>query len=89
MRPGREPVPSPIDGIDVRGGQDPTAVIDKPKPPIEKAVQYAEQLGWRVVMSNGHAWGRLFCPHSTRDGCIISVWSTPRNPENHARHTRQ
>jgi hypothetical protein len=21
----------------------------------------------------------------TREGCIIAVWSTPRNPENHAR----
>lgn len=60
-----------------------------PKPAVEKAVQYAEQLGWRVVISNGHAWGRLLCPFSTRDGCIVSVWSTPRNPENHARHIRK
>ena len=60
-----------------------------PKPPIEAAVRYAEQLGWRVVLSNGHAWGRLFCPRSSREGCIISVWSTPRVPENHARHIRK
>ena len=59
------------------------------KPVIEQAVQYAEALGWRVVISNGHAWGRLFCPRSTREGCIISVWSTPRNPDNHARHIRK
>jgi hypothetical protein len=59
-----------------------------PKPAIEKAVQYAEQLGWRVEMSKGHAWGRLYCPLSSRDGCIVSVWSTPRSPENHARHIR-
>ena len=26
-----------------------------PKPEIEKAVQYAEGLGWRVELSNGHA----------------------------------
>jgi hypothetical protein len=56
---------------------------------IELAVQYAEALGWRLEMSNGHAWGRLFCPHATREGCIVSVWSTPRNPENHARHIRR
>ena len=55
---------------------------------IELAVQYAESLGWRVVPSNGHAWGRLFCPRSTREGCIVSVWSTPRVGENHARHIR-
>jgi hypothetical protein len=52
-------------------------------------VSYAERLGWRVEMSNGHAWGRLFCPHATREGCIISVWSTPRVPENHARQIRR
>ena len=59
-----------------------------PKPAIEKAVQYAEELGWHVEMSKGHAWGRLYCPFSSRGGCIISVWSSPRSPENHARHIR-
>jgi len=57
-------------------------------PHIEKAVLYAESLGWRVAVSSGHAWGRLFCPQSTREGCIICVWSTPKVPENHARHIR-
>lgn len=56
---------------------------------IEKAVQYAETLGWRVVTSNGHAWGPSFCPWSTREGCMISVWSTPKVPANHARHIRR
>ena len=60
-----------------------------PKPPIEAAIRYAEQLGWRVEMSNGHAWGHLLCPKSTREGCIISVWSTPRVAEHHARHIRK
>lgn len=66
--------------------------MSRPRHPnkhIERAVQYAESLGWQVRMSNQHAWGRLFCPHSTREGCIISVWSTPHNPENHARHLRR
>ncbi len=60
-----------------------------PKPEIEKAIQYAEELGWKAELSNGHAWGRLFCPQSTRDGCIVSIWSTPRSPENHARQLRK
>jgi hypothetical protein len=60
-----------------------------PKPSIEKAVQYAEQQGWRVELSNGHAWGRLYCPFSSREGCIVSVWSTPKNPDSHARHIRK
>ena len=55
---------------------------------IERAIQYAESLGWRVSLSNGHAWGRLFCPHATRGGCIVSVWSTPKVAENHARQIR-
>ena len=55
---------------------------------IERAIQYAESLGWRVALSNGHAWGRLFCPYASRGGCIVSVWSTPRVAENHARQIR-
>jgi len=60
-----------------------------PKPEIEKAIQYAVELGWNVEVSNGHFWGRLFCPHRTREECIVSVWSTPRSPENHARQIRK
>ena len=60
-----------------------------PKPAIEKVIEYAEQLGWRVELSGGHAWGRLFCPFCSRTGCIISVWSTPRNADNHARQIRK
>ena len=33
-----------------------------PNKHIEKAIQYAEQQGWRVEISNGHDWGRLFLP---------------------------
>lgn len=53
---------------------------------IERAIQYAESLGWRVLKSNAraHSWGKLCCPLRTRDGCIVLVWSTPRNCENHA-----
>jgi hypothetical protein len=60
-----------------------------PNKHIEAAIAYAEALGWSVVGSGGHAWGRLFCPHHTPEGCIISVWSTPRSPENHARQIRR
>jgi hypothetical protein len=60
-----------------------------PNKHIEQAVRYAESLGWRVEMSRGHAWGHLLCPHHQREGCLVSVWSTPHNPENHARHIRR
>lgn len=61
--------------------------MSRPRHPnkhIEAAVRYAESLGWRVQTSQGHAWGRLLCPHRQRGGCAISVWSTPRNPQAHA-----
>lgn len=60
-----------------------------PNKSIERVVKYAESLGWRVEMSRGHAWGHLLCPERTRDGCLVGVYSTPRNPENHARHIRR
>lgn len=56
-----------------------------PDKEIEEAVAYAETLGWRVVAVKGHAWGRLYCDHADREGCMISVWSTPRSAGNHAR----
>ena len=59
-----------------------------PNKEIERVVRYAETLGWRVEKSRNHAWGHLLCPQSTREGCIVSVWSTPRNPESHARNVR-
>jgi hypothetical protein len=49
-----------------------------PNKHIEESVQYAESRGWRVEISNGHDWGRLFCPEPSRDGHIVGVYSTPR-----------
>ncbi len=68
------------------------APMGRPRHPnkhIEAAVRYAEASGWRVERSKGHAWGHLLCPCATREGCIVSVWSTPRNPESHARNIRR
>ena len=64
---------------------------ERPRHPdkhIEKALRYAEGLGWRVEKSAGghaHAWGKLLCPFSTREGCKVFVNGTPRVPMNHAR----
>ena len=52
---------------------------------IDAAVQYAIERGWRLAPAGGHAWARVLCRHAERDGCRISVWSTPRVAENHAR----
>lgn len=56
-----------------------------PAKEIEDAVAHAEFLGWRVIPVSGHAWGRLYCAQADREGCMISVWSTPRSAGNHAR----
>jgi hypothetical protein len=56
-----------------------------PNGDIEKAVQYAEKRGWLVKISKGHAWGRIWCPHHTREGCQTSIWSTPKSPYWHAK----
>jgi len=61
---------------------------------IEAALAYAETEGWRIEKASGHAWGRLYCPWNNdecRCGefCIVSIWSTPRNPEAHARAIRR
>ena len=67
-----------------------------PKKEISEAIEYAESKGWRVEAAggHGHAWGRMYCPY--KDGncrcgefCIISIWSTPKNPGNHARQIRR
>jgi hypothetical protein len=66
----------------------------RPKHPnkeIEQAIKYAESKGWRYIASgsSAHAWGRLFCPLASREGHSMSVWSTPKSPENHARQIRR
>jgi hypothetical protein len=56
---------------------------------IEAALQYAENRDWTIVESpRGHCWGVLRCPHG-RGGCQKSIWSTPRNPQNHANAIRR
>ena len=59
-------------------------------PDVEEALRYAEDQGWRIeVRHDGHVWGRIFCPQSTRSGCQMSVSSTPRSPGNEARRIRR
>ena len=65
-----------------------------PKKEIEAALRHAESQGWRVETGGSHAWGKLYCPYNN-DGCrcgefcIACIWSTPKNPGNHARAIRR
>jgi hypothetical protein len=60
-----------------------------PKKEIEAVVKYAESLGWRWQKATNHAWGRLLCIEASRDGCAISVNSTPKNAQNHAKKIKK
>jgi hypothetical protein len=66
-------------------------MADHPNKHIRAAVQYAIDQGWTLKKAGGkaHIWGRLFCPHGDREGCIQSVCSTPRVPESHAKDIRR
>lgn len=61
-----------------------------PNKEIEWEVKKAEEIGWRYQKAgnSSHAWGRLLCPMENREGCSLSIWSTPRCAENHARQIR-
>ncbi|NIF77911.1 hypothetical protein F3J20_10935 [Paraburkholderia sp. Cy-641] len=65
------------------------------KKEIEAALVYAEKHGWRVQDGGrGHAWGKIYCPYKEAECrcgefCISSVWSTPKNSGNHAKHLRR
>lgn len=65
-----------------------------PKKEVEEAIRYAESLGWRVEVGSSHCWGRLYCPYNDAECrcgefCITSIWSTPKNPGNHARQLKR
>lgn len=66
------------------------------KKEVEEALRYAEANNWRIEerKGNGHAWGQMYCPYNDdecRCGefCRASIWSTPANPGNHAKHIRR
>jgi len=58
-----------------------------PNKDIQAVIDQAIELGWRLKDpgNSAHAWGFLYCPAESRSGCKISIWSTPRVPENHAK----
>jgi len=63
-----------------------------PKADVEEALRHAEKKGWKIEVSrsHSHAWGKIYCPYNSQecrcgDYCITSIWSTPKNPKNHAR----
>ena len=62
-----------------------------PNKEIEQAIRYAESKRWRYYSSehSAHAWGRLLCPLTAREGHSMSIWSTPKSADYHARQIRR
>ena len=60
-----------------------------PNKAIEKALAYAESLGWRCDDSGSHCWGKLYCPGGPDCCRVLFINSTPRDPEKHVRQIRR
>jgi len=62
-----------------------------PNKHIREAIQYAEQRGWRFEKAGprAHVYGALLCPLREREGHVVRVFSTPRNPQGHAQYIRR
>ncbi|MFJ5485219.1 hypothetical protein [Pectobacterium actinidiae] len=60
-----------------------------PNKHIQAAIEYALAQGWRFYPSNGHAFGRLICGAPDHRPHMMSIWSTPSVPENHAKQIRR
>lgn len=56
---------------------------------IEAALTHAKEKGWSIIRSKkGHCWGIIRCPHGY-GGCQKSIWSTLKNPQDHAKAIRR
>ena len=66
-----------------------------PKKEVEAAIAHAEKHGWRVSVGGHHAWGKIYCPYGKSpecrcgEHCIAGIWSTPKDPGNHAKQIRR
>lgn len=60
---------------------------------IQSAIEYALLQGWVWIApgNSSHAFCRLRCgsPYDEHRQHQMSIWSTPRNPENHAKQIRR
>ena len=59
-----------------------------PNKEIRAAIEYALNKGWQLKLSNGHAFGRLYCKQGHTEH-LHSVWSTPKDPSGHARRLKK
>jgi hypothetical protein len=62
-----------------------------PNKDIEAAIKYAESKGWRyqATGNSAHAGADYFVRFESREEHSMSIWSTPKNPDNHAKQIRR
>lgn len=65
-----------------------------PNKEIESAIQYAEEHGWELRMTTGHAWAQMRCPENSKECrcgnfCLTSINTTPKNPTAHAKQIKR
>lgn len=63
---------------------------------VQAAIDYALASGWTLVRTgkSSHAFAKLRCPKNdpncrNRQFCSNSIWSTPKNPQAHAKAIRR
>lgn len=51
----------------------------------------AESAGWRIEKAGPRAkpWGSARCAYANRDGCRLSILSTPKSAQNFAKQIRK
>ncbi len=61
-----------------------------PNKEIRAALAIAETAGWTVKKSGprAHAWGTIRC-RCGHQKCWMAIYSTPRNPQNHAKQIQR
>ncbi len=59
-----------------------------PKSQIREVLNAADAAGFKITVTRGrgHSWGRIDCPSC---GQRLSVWSTPKNADNHGKQIRR
>lgn len=70
--------------------------LKHPNKEIEAALEHAENRGWSIEKTKGHAhaWGKMKCPQNDPacwggKNCTKSIWSTPKRPQDHAKDLKR
>ena len=65
-------------------------MVKHPNKHVRAALKYAQTKEWTVKKSGprAHAWGIIHCSFGHSE-CWMSIYSTPKSPENHARNIKK